>query len=470
VFIFGGELNRIINYRFTFLLLFVFSTTNSFQTFKNHSFNHYNVIADSILRSSLVEQKGYQWLKELCEIGPRLSGSEQSLNAIEWARNKMIESNFDSVWLQPVLVPKWVRNDIETAYISKSDKYKGMKLNIAALGGSIGTPINGLTGKIIEVKSFEELANVASKVKGNIVFFNRAYDDGLVSTFEAYGKAVNQRTQGAIEAAKYGAIASIIRSISSQKDNVPHTGIMYYDSTVPQIPHAALGIKDADYLSSAIAEEPNLEMTIQMNCENLSDVKSYNVIGEIKGSVIPDEVIVIGGHFDSWDKGCGAHDDGAPCIQTMEVIELFNRLNIKPKRTLRCVLFINEENGLRGGIEYGKYADSSKEKHYAALEADRGAFTPRGFNATTDKEFILEMQNWLPILNKAHIDWIRPGGSGGDVAQIKNAKALFGFVPDDQRYMDVHHSDNDTFDSVHPREMQLGTAAMAIMVYLLSEE
>ncbi|MBM4171525.1 MAG: M20/M25/M40 family metallo-hydrolase [Ignavibacteria bacterium] len=463
-------MKKIHTHHFALLLLLILSTTNRFQTLKNHSLNHYHSIADSIIRSSLVEKKGYRWLKELCEIGPRLSGSNQSLEAIEWAKSKMIVSEFDSVWLQPVMVPKWVRNDIESAHISKSNNYQGKLLSIASLGGSIGTPINGLTGKVVEVKSFDELANIANNVKGKIVFFNRPYDDGLVNTFEAYGKAVNQRTNGAIEAAKYGAIGSIMRSVSSQKDNIPHTGVMYYDSTISKIPHASIGIYDADFLSRAISEEPNLEITLNMNCENLSDVLSYNVIGEIKGTIFPDEVIVIGGHFDSWDKGCGAHDDGAPCIQTMEVIELFKRLNIKLKRTIRCVLFINEENGLRGGIEYGKYAAFSKEKHYAAIEADRGAFTPRGFNATADKEFISEMQSWLPVLNKAHIDWIRPGGSGGDVAQIKNAKAWFGFVPDDQRYMDVHHSDNDTFESVHPREMQLGTAAMAIMVYLLSEE
>ena len=181
-------------------------------------------------------------------------------------------------------------------------------------------------------------------------------------------------------------------------------------------------------------------------------------------------MIVVGGHFDSWDKGCGAHDDGAPCLQTMEALDLLKRINIKPKRTIRCVLFINEENGLRGGIEYGKYSSNTFEKHLAGIESDRGAFTPRGFSVTTDSLSLMKMQSWLPILNKADIDWIRKGGSGGDVAQIKNAKALLGYVPDDQRYMDLHHSANDVYAAVHPREMELGTAAIAIMSYLLSEE
>lgn len=440
------------------------------QSLDEKSLTNFKSTADSIVSRSLFDQKGYEWLKELCRIGPRLSGSENSLKAIYWAKEKMESIGLDSVWLQPVMVPKWVRNDIETAIISSSKKYKGRKLTIASYGGSIATPANGITAEVVEVKTFDELKTLGDKVKGKIVFFNRPFDKGLVNTFEAYGKAVDQRTQGAIEAAKYRAVASIVRSITSKDDYVPHTGVMYYNDSIPKIPHAAISVLDAEFLSRAIKEEPTLKITINMNCENYPDVLSYNVIGEIKGSKFSNEVIVLGGHYDSWDKGCGAHDDGAPCIQTMEVLELFKRLNLKPKRTIRCVLFINEENGLRGGIEYGKYADTAKVKHLAAIEADRGAFTPRGFNVTTDSTTISRLKQWLPILNKAHIDWIRPGGSGGDVAQIKNAKALFGFVPDDQRYMDVHHSDNDDFESVHPREMQLGTAALAILTYLLSEE
>ncbi len=461
-----------INFIIVMILILPISSYSilSAQSTKQKVFEKYKKVADSIISRSLSEQKGYEWLKELCEIGPRLSGSENSFKAVHWAKNKMEELGFDSVWLQPVMVPKWVRNNIETAIVSYSKKYKGRKLNIASFGGSIATPPNGKTAEIVEVKSFDQLKILGEKIKGKIVFFNRAFDNSLVNTFEAYGKAVDQRTQGAIEAARYGAVASIVRSVTSRKDNVPHTGVMYYDSLITKIPHAAIGTLDADFLSRAISEEPSLKITIEMNCQNYSDVNSFNVIGEIRGNEFPNEIIVVGGHFDSWDKGCGAHDDGAPCLQTMEILDLLNRLGLKPKRTIRCVLFINEENGLRGALEYGKYADTVKVKHLAAIEADRGAFTPRGFNITSDSTTVKKLQDWLPILNKAHIDWIRPGGSGGDIAQIKNAKAWFGFVPDDQRYMDLHHSDNDTFESVHPREMQLGTAAMAILTYLLSEE
>lgn len=429
-----------------------------------------NDIADKIVRRSLLDNKGYSWLKELCEIGPRLSGSDNSLKAIKWAEKKMLESKFDSVWLQPVMVPHWVRGKLEEAVIVNSKKFKKEKLTITALGSSVATPKNGITAEVIEVKTLDEAAGLGDKAKGKIVFYNRPFDNGLVSSMEGYGKAVDQRSSGAAVASKVGAVAVLVRSVQSGYDDFPHTGTLSYRNTEVQIPGAAISVIDADFLSKAIKEEPYLKVNIKLECSTLPDAQSYNVIGEIRGSEKPDEVIVVGGHFDSWDKGCGAHDDGAPSIQTMEVLDLLKRIGIKPKRTIRCVLFINEENGLRGGIEYGKYAASAKEKHLAAIESDRGAFAPRGFYVTTDSITFNRLQKWMPILNKARIEWIRNGGSGADIGQIKNAKALFGYVPDDLRYMDVHHSSTDTFDKVHPREMQLGTAAITLLTYLLSEE
>lgn len=429
-----------------------------------------NDIADKIVRRSLLDNKGYNWLKELCEIGPRLSGSDNSLKAIKWAEKKMLESKFDSVWLQPVMVPHWVRGKVEEAVIVNSKKFKKEKLTITALGSSVATPKNGITAEVIEVKTLDEAAGLGDKAKGKIVFYNRPFDNGLVSSMEGYGKAVDQRSSGAAVASKVGAVAVLVRSVQSGYDDFPHTGTLSYRNTEVQIPGAAISVIDADFLSKAIKEEPNLKVNIKLECSTLPDAQSYNVIGEIRGSEKPDEVIVVGGHFDSWDKGCGAHDDGAPSIQTMEVLDLLKRIGIKPKRTIRCVLFINEENGLRGGIEYGKYAASAKEKHLAAIESDRGAFAPRGFYVTTDSITFNRLQKWMPILNKARIEWIRNGGSGADIGQIKNAKALLGYVPDDLRYMDVHHSSTDTFDKVHPREMQLGTAAITLLTYLLSDE
>ena len=200
------------------------------------------------------------------------------------------------------------------------------------------------------------------------------------------------------------------------------------------------------------------------------EAKSYNVIAEITGTELPNDVIVVGAHFDSWDVGCGAHDDGAGCVQSMEVLSLIKELGIKPKRTIRCVLFINEENGSRGGKEYGKFAETSNENHIAAIESDRGGFTPIGFDVDTDSSTLNKIKSWLPVLEKSGINWIKKGGSGVDIQYIKNTKAKLGYVPDAQRYMDVHHSANDTFDSVHPRELELGAASIAIMAYLISEE
>ncbi|PKL83476.1 MAG: peptidase M28 family protein [Ignavibacteriae bacterium HGW-Ignavibacteriae-3] len=446
-----------------------FSIING-QPIPRQKLQFYNESAESIVRAALIEQRGYGWLRELCAIGPRLSGSENSLKAIYWAEEKMKSLGFDSVWLQPVMVPKWVRGKTEKASISYSKKYKNKKLTIVSFGGSIGTPPTGISAEVIEVKSLDEVKYLGDKAKGKIIFYNRSFDNGLLNTFEGYGKAVDQRINGAIEAARHGAVATIVRSVQSGIDNIPHTGVMNYEEGINKIPAAAIGIRDADFLSNALKDEPALKIKINMDCQIFPDVQSYNVIGQLTGSVKPEEVIVVGGHFDSWDKGCGAHDDGAPCIQTMEALDLIKRTGIKPRRTIRCVLFINEENGLRGGIEYGRFSGISNEINLAAIESDRGAFTPRGFNVTTDSLTFRRLQDWLPILNKANIDWIRPGGSGGDVAQIKNAKALFGYVPDVQRYMDLHHSDNDIFSAVHPREMELGSAAIAILSMLLSEE
>jgi acetylornithine deacetylase/succinyl-diaminopimelate desuccinylase-like protein len=453
---------------FLLLLLLSFTVQTTFAQSTDKLF-HYSSISDTIVKTALRERKGFELLKELCEIGPRLSGSQNSMKAINWAKEKMIECGFDSVWLQPVLVPHWERGEKEFCAIYDDNKLI-KQLNVLALGGSVPTNSEGLKAKVIEIKSFDELKQKAEKVKGKIVFFSRAIDQGLINTFAGYGSAVNQRVYGAIEAAKYGAVGVVIRSVTTKYDNVPHTGVMTYVDSLQKIPAAAIGYLDSDFLSEQLKINPDLQLTLKLNCKTFEDAQSYNVIGEIKGTELPDEIIVVGGHFDSWDVGCGAHDDGAGCIQSIEVLDLFKRLSIKPKRTVRCVLFINEENGSRGGIEYGKFASSSEQKHIAAIEADRGAFTPVGFYVDSDSATINKISSWLPVLEKASIEWIKKGGSGVDVSKIKNAKALLGFVPDDQRYMDYHHSANDVFEAVHPREFELGSAAMAVMVYLLSEE
>ena len=431
----------------------------------------YQEIAEQIVSSALKERKGYEALQNLCRIGPRLSGSRNSLIAINWAKNKMIEMGFDSVWLQPVMVPHWERGTIQKAMMMNSKDFNGIELNILSLGGSIGTPPEGIAGSVIEVKSFDELEKRKDEVKGKIVFFSREVDQTLLNTFSGYGSAVDQRVYGAIEGAKYGAVGVIVRSVTTKFDNVPHTGVMLYVDSLPRIPGVAVGYQDADLLSAALNRDSDLKLALQLNCEILPDAQSYNVIGEIRGTEYPDEIIVVGGHLDSWDVGDGAHDNGAGCMQAIEVGDLFKRLNIKPKRTIRTVLFINEENGSRGAKEYGAYVQSSEQIHLAAIESDRGAFTPVGFNIDTDStRLIKKIESWLQYLKLAGISWVKKGGSGADISKIKNANLLIGYVPDNQRYFDFHHSPSDVIEEVHPREFELGTAAMAILVYLLSEE
>ena len=444
------------------ILLFPFQLYPQLDSIK---LNKYNFIAAQITKKALTEKKGYELLQELCDIGPRLSGSENSLRAIYWAERKLKEIGADRVWLQPVMVPHWERGTVETAVLGN-----GKSLNILSLGGSVPTPDNGITTNVIEVNNFKELEKRKNEVPGKIVFFSRPLDESLLNTFAGYGSAVDQRVYGAVEAAKYGAIAVLIRSVTTKHDNVPHTGVMVYVDSLPKIPSAALGYLDADYLHNALIDNPDLLINLNLNCKTLPEALSYNVIAEITGTKFPNDVIVVGGHFDSWDLGCGAHDDGAGCVQSMEVLQLYKELNIKPKRTVRCVLFINEENGSRGGKEYGRYSEQSNENNIAAIESDRGGFTPIGFDVDADSSVLDKIKSWAPVLENSGIHWIKKGGSGVDIQYIKNTKAKLGYVPDAQRYMDVHHSANDTFDSVHPRELELGTASIGIIAFLISED
>ncbi len=459
--------------RFTFILLLTYliillPIKIPAQSISND--NSYIKTADQFVRTALTDRKGFMILGDLCKIGPRLSGSENSIKAIHWAKAKMESLGFDKVWLQPVMVPHWIRGNIEQAKIVDSKLFNNRKLVIADLGGSVNTPKAGITAEVIELKNLKELDSLKNKVKGKMVYFSRPLDAGLLNTFAGYGGAVDQRLFGPARAAQYGAVAVLIRSITTKYDNVPHTGVTIYTDTIPKIPAASLGYIDAEFLSMALKEDPSLKINLKMNCKTLPDAKSFNVIGELRGTEKPNEIIAIGGHLDSWDKGVGANDDGTGIIQSLEVLDLFKRLGIKPKRTIRCIFYINEENGTRGGIAYEKYADTAKEVQLAAIEADAGSGSPRGFSFTSDSTTIAKVKTWIPILQRAGIDWVRRGGSGEDVGQIKNAKALIGYIPDEQRYFDYHHSDNDQYSIIHPREFELGSAAIATLVYLIDRE
>ncbi|HEX6889633.1 MAG TPA: M20/M25/M40 family metallo-hydrolase [Chryseolinea sp.] len=418
-----------------------------------------------IFDRELHEGKAYEWLEELATtIGPRLSGSPGAKLAVEWGKREL-ERAADSVWLQPVMVPQWVRGQKEIARIKKSKS----EINICALGGSVGTGPGGVTGELIEVKSLEELKLLGEKeIKGKIVFFNRPMDPGKIHTFAAYGGAVDQRGSGPSEAARFGAIGAIVRSMGLNQEDYPHTGGLRYDESLPKIPAVAISTKHADQLSKSLKADKHLQFYFETHCETLPDVQSFNVIGELKGSEYSDEIIVVSGHLDSWDLGQGAHDDGAGVVQAMEVIRLFKVLGIKPKRTIRVVLFMNEENGLRGGMEYARHVELKKEKHVAAIESDRGGFTPRGFSMSCSANVRDRIKSWKPLLEPYGLTDFDQEGGGADIGPLAPfGVPLIGFLPDSQRYFDYHHTAADTIDKVSKRELELGAASIAALVYLI---
>jgi carboxypeptidase Q len=427
-------------------------------------------VIKQIFDLALSKGKSYEMLYDLSvNVGPRLSGSPGAAAGVEWSRNAMKQLSFDSVWLQPVMVPHWVRGEKETGRII-SKRMGTVNVNVCALGGSIGTGASGISANVIEVKSFEELKTLGAQVKGKIVFFNRPMDPTKINTFAGYGGAVEQRANGASEAAKYGAVAALVRSMGSNLEDYPHTGSMRYAPNVAKIPAISISTRHAELLSKALKDEIDLSVYLESHSETLPDAPSFNVIGELRGTEFPDEIIVVGGHLDSWDLGQGAHDDGAGCVQSIEVLRLFKEMGYKPKRTIRAVMFMNEENGLRGGLKYAEEAARKKEKHLAAIESDRGGFTPRGITVPTDEAAKAKVRSWKPLLEPYGLSDFSSEGGGADIGPLANqGVALLGFLPDSQRYFNYHHTAEDTIDKVDKRELELGSASMAAVVYLIDK-
>ena len=426
-----------------------------------------------IYQEALTQGKTYDWLDHLTnQIGGRLSGSLNAERAIKWAKEELDTLPLDSVWLQAVMVPKWVRGTLEYANIESSPG-NTINVNICALGGSIATPSLGIRANVVEVKQLDDLAKLGKdKIQGKIVFFNRPMDAELMNTFEAYGGAVDQRYSGAAEAAKYGALAVIVRSLNFRLDDYPHTGVMSYGDLHinKRIPAAAISTNHAELLSSMIALNSKLRFFIKQNCKNYPEVKSFNVIAEIKGKVSPEKIILVGAHLDSWDLGDGAHDDGAGVVQSMEVLRLMSLEDFRPKNTIRVVLFTNEENGLKGAKGYSKRVKEDKEKHLLALESDTGGFTPRGFIFETKTKYLNQILSWKPYFDPYYIHLFEGNGSGSDVSLLKgNSLVLAGLKTDSQRYFIHHHSEMDTFDQINKRELELGAATMATLVYLTDQ-
>lgn len=430
----------------------------------------------SIYNEALQSGKSYGWLDFLSnKIGARLSGSPGAEKAVAWAEEVFTEIGVEAR-KQECMVPRWVRGGKEQAFIIINEKTK-IEVPVCALGGSIETGKTGVVAEVVEVKDFEELEKLGNqgKIQDKIVFYNGPMNPAFYNTFEAYGNAVNQRWAGAMRAAPFGAVGVVVRSMTLSIDDYPHTGSMGYADSIKKIPACAISTKGAEQLSKIRRENQKVKFAFYMTPKTYPDVLSYNVIGEIKGTTYPEEIITVGGHLDSWDLGDGAHDDGAGCVQAAEVLYLLKRLNIQPKRTIRAVMFMNEENGGRGGLKYAAVAKEKKEKHIAAIESDAGGFSPRGFSFKGDSLLVERLLRWEKYFAPYGTDqWFR-GWGGADINHLDilcpklDCLVLIGLSPDSQRYFDYHHAANDTFDKINKRELALGSAAMAALVYLLAE-
>ena len=430
--------------------------------------------SDSLFLQRLTEEimsrgEAYDNLRVLTKhVGPRLAGSPGMVKAEAWGRQAMERAGADRVWMQQCMVPHWVRGGKDRASATGPDKKK-KALDVIALGNSVGS-MKALTAPVIEVASFDELEQKKESVKGKIVFYNYKFRPDYVRTFLAYRDASPYRGNGPSRAARHGAVGVIVRSLSHSTDNFPHTGSTRYADSLPKLPAVAVGLQDADWLSNTIKKGAT-SVTIHTHGRFLPDTIGHNVIGELRGSVFPDEYITVGGHLDSWDNCEGAHDDGAGCVQTIEVLRAFKALGYVPKRTIRFVLFANEENGLRGGNKYADEAKEKAERHLFALESDAGGFTPRGFGFTMNDTAFRKVLGWQPLLAALGGGELSLGGGGADIGPLNRALGtpVAGLQPDSQRYFDYHHARNDTFEAVNKRELLLGALNMAALIYLVDQ-
>ena len=422
---------------------------------------------------ALNNAKSYEWLDFLCnQIGGRLAGTLNAERAVEWGKNELNKLDLDRVYLQKVMVPKWVRGSFEYASIITAP---GMSINVpvCALGGSIPTPSYGLRAKVVEVKSFNELESLGKeKIKGKFVFFNKAMPKNLVDTFSAYKNIVDIRYQGARKAAKLGAVGVIVRSINLRLDDYPHTGNMSYGD-IPnnmRVPAAAISTNGAQLLSSMLSLNDDLYFYLKQDCKNYPEVLSHNIIGEIKGSKFPKDIIVIGGHLNSWDLGDGAHDDGAGIVQSMEVLNIFRQLNYSPKRTIRVVMFTGQKIGLRGGKRYAEIAKQNNEKHLFALESDVGGFSPRGFSFEADNNQFKNINNWQNYFKPYQTDSFSLIKKESAISPLRGNNTVLSYLrTDSQRYFDYHNAATDVFEAVNKRELALGAASIASLIYLVDQ-
>lgn len=424
--------------------------------------------ARRIADHQLGQGRAYDWLEELCDdVGHRLSGSDQAEEAVRWAARRLRGFGLDDVRLEPVMVPRWVRGEPEVVELIEP---RAQRLAALALGGSIATPRTGIEADVMAVETFDELEERKDEAAGKIVLFNRAMGPDANGGTLGYGDVVPQRVAGAIEAARRGAVASLIRSVGSANFRLPHTGMMRYQDGVPKIPHAAISAEDADLIVRLLARGKAVRIRLQLDCRDEGMVPSANVVADLRGREKPEEIVVIGGHLDSWDVGQGAQDDGTGVVACMEALRVLKELDLRPRRTVRCVLFMNEENGLAGGNAYARDHAGELDRHVAAVEMDGGAFGVRGFGISAGEGGV-EGLSWLsPALAPIGAGELRPGGGGADIGPMRAAGVpQIGLRSDSTRYFDYHHTQADTLDKVDRQELDKCAAALAILAFALAE-
>jgi hypothetical protein len=431
--------------------------------------------AQRLVDHILANSQAYQTLAYLTDhIGPRLSGTRNAELAVQWTTRRFRDWGID-VRNERVMVPRWVRGEERGRLVSHTNQ----RLVLTALGGSVATPPAGITAEVVEITSYEQLDALGreEKPRGKIVFYNAAMNRELVETgraFEAYRDAVVFRSAGASRAAAYGAVAAVIRSVASGSLRTPHTGSLRYEENQPKIPAAALTIEDAELVHRLLASGERVRMHLVLTPRTLPDVPSANVVAEIRGSERPEEIVLIGAHLDSWDLGTGAIDNGSGVAMVMETMRVMKRLGIQPRRTIRAVLFMNEENGLRGAREYFANVARREElhRHVAAVETDAGAATPVGFISTLEGSSLEAVQRRMRVLSRIAPMYFRSSArTGADTSPLINAGITgFGLVPDPRHYFDHHHAPSDTLDKVDPKAVAQNTAAIAALAYTLAQD
>ncbi|MGD8815932.1 MAG: M28 family metallopeptidase [Acidobacteriota bacterium] len=419
----------------------------------------YRDAANRLIDAALADAAAWQRLARLTDtFGPRFSGTQNLEDAIDWILEEMERDGLDNVHGEPAMVPRWVRGEESAELVEPRPR----ALPMLGLGGSVATPAEGITAEVLVVRSFDDLEARAAEARGKIVLFN--------APFTNYGQTVRYRTGGAVAAARAGAVASLIRSVTPYSQQTPHTGGMSYEEGVPRIPHAAITVEDADMLQRFQDRGERIVVRLKMSAQTLPDVRSRNVVAEIRGSELPDQVVVLGGHIDSWDVGQGAMDDGGGCVAAWEAVRLMKALGLRPRRTVRVVLWTNEENGLRGGNAYRDAHTRELDDHILAMESDGGVFAPTGFGFDGSDEALAILRRIATLLDRIGAGTINAGGGGADIGPIvRQGVPGMELEVDGTRYFWYHHTDADTMTVIDANEMARCVAALAVIAYVVAD-